>query len=96
MRLIWVQSKGILVVVHLEKYKDFDWYKCIEEPVRELVLLLRNNGFNTECSCGHEMYVQCQYIPDGEIMNLHNLVYDYLHEKNLPIRYDIDIKIKVR
>ena len=31
------------------------WYlECIEDPLKELVFLLRNNGFNTECSCaGH-------------------------------------------
>lgn len=52
------------------------WYKeYIEEPVRGLVKLLRNNGFNTTCSCGHEMYVECGYIPDGEIQRLHNLLY---------------------
>ncbi len=32
-----------------------DWYEeNIEEPIRPLVHLLRENGFNTECSCGHE------------------------------------------
>lgn len=44
------------------------WYEeNIEEGVRELVSVLRNNGINTECSCDHQnpMYIQCQYIPDG-------------------------------
>ena len=37
------------------------WYeKHIEEPIRELVKLLRNNGINTTCSCGHEMYCECE------------------------------------
>ena len=37
------------------------WYdKHIEEPIRLLVKLLRNNGINTTCSCGHEMYVECE------------------------------------
>ena len=31
-----------------------DWYDQIEEPVRELVRSLRNNGFNTFSSCGHD------------------------------------------
>jgi len=30
-----------------------NWYDRIEEPVRELVYLLRNDGFNTISSCGH-------------------------------------------
>lgn len=54
-----------------------NWYdEHIEEPIQALVRLLRDNGFNTECSCGHEMYVQCQYICEGEIMRLHNLLYN--------------------
>lgn len=57
--------------------KAIDWYEdYIEEPIRDLVRLLRNNGFNTECSCGHEMNVQCQYIPEGEIQRLHNLLFN--------------------
>lgn len=73
-----------------------NWYnELIEEPVRELVYILRNNGFNTECSCGHDMYIQCQYIPDGEMMTLQKLIYCYLHEKKLPINYDINIIIRV-
>ncbi len=35
-----------------------EWYQCIEKPVRKIVYALRNHGINTECSCGHEMYVQ--------------------------------------
>ena len=58
-----------------------DWYdEAIEEPVRDIVRLLRNNGFNTECSCGHEMYVQCQYIPDNDIERLHILLWNYFDE----------------
>lgn len=54
-----------------------DWYKeYIENPIKDTVKLLRDNGFNTECSCGHKMYVQCQYITDGEIMRLDNLLFN--------------------
>jgi len=54
-----------------------DWYEeNIEPEIRDLVKLLRNNGFNTECSCGHEMYVQCQCIPDGVLQRLHNLLFN--------------------
>ena len=67
------------------------WYEDnIEEEVRSLVKLLRDNGFNTECSCGHEKYIQCQYGLDGEIQRLHKLlcVSGYLN-------YTITITIKV-
>jgi len=50
------------------------WYDKIEPPIRDVVKLLRENGFNTESSCGHDMYVQCQYAPDGEIQRLHYLL----------------------
>lgn len=54
-----------------------NWYvEYIEEPVRNLVKLLRNNGFNTVSSCGHEMYVQCEYLVDGELQRLHNLLFN--------------------
>jgi hypothetical protein len=33
------------------------WYDNIEPEIRPLVKLLRDNGYNTFCSCGHEMYV---------------------------------------
>jgi len=35
-----------------------DWYDCIEPGVRDIVRHLRNEGFNTICSCEHEMLVQ--------------------------------------
>lgn len=39
------------------------WYdEAIEPEIRDLVRLLRDNGINTECSCGHSMYVQFQVI----------------------------------
>ena len=54
-----------------------DWYeKNIEIEVRNVVKLLRDNGINTECSCGHEKYVQCQYINDGFVMEVDHLLFD--------------------
>lgn len=35
-----------------------DWYSQIEPEIRGLVKLLRDNGFNTTCSCGHEMTIE--------------------------------------
>lgn len=60
-----------------EKGEKLNWYnRNIEKPIRDLVKLLRENGFNTVCSCGHDMYVQCQCIPDGELQRLHNLLFE--------------------
>ena len=36
------------------------FYKDIEEPIRDAVKLLRDNGFNTTCSCGHEMTIELE------------------------------------
>lgn len=33
-------------------------YDNIEEPIRDTVRLLRDNGFNTTGSCGHEMWIE--------------------------------------
>lgn len=81
-----------------------DWYEeYTEEPVREIVRYLRNLGFNTECSCGghhgregsDKMYVQLQYITDGEIKRLDDALFNYLCElddnrmKN--VNYTIDL-----
>ena len=66
-----------------------NWYnEYIEEPIRHLVKLLRDNGFNTECSCGHKMYVQCEIIPDGELQRLHNLLFEHYTD------YEIDIHLE--
>ncbi len=55
-----------------------DWYeKYIEEPVRDTVKLLRNNGYNTKSSCGHEMIVMCELsLVDSGIDRLDTLLYD--------------------
>ena len=55
-----------------------NWYKHIEKPVRELVKLLRNNGFNTTCSCGHKNpspYVAMEWYGfEEEARRLYNLL----------------------
>lgn len=82
-----------------------DWYEeAIEKPIRNLVRLLRDNGFNTECSCGHKMYVQCQYMSDGQIKRLDDLLFnngyrDYtiaitIERKTGHAYTNIDIKIE--
>lgn len=48
----------------------------VEEPLKELVQLLRDNGFNTNCSCGHlpDPYIQMEWYSDDEITKLYNLL----------------------
>ena len=74
-----------------------NWYEeKIEEQVRSLTKYLRNNGINTEASCGHEMYIQCQYAPDGEVRDIHSLIFTFLAENKKKIDFDILIEHKVR
>ena len=54
-----------------------DWYDIIEPKIRPTVKLLRNNGFNTICSCEHEMYVQCDILIDGEMKRLDDLLFNH-------------------
>jgi len=59
------------------KNKKESWYrKYIENSVRPLVKLLRDNGFNTTCSCGHlpNPYIQIDWNQDSEITRLYNLL----------------------
>ncbi len=54
-----------------------DWYEeNIEEGVRFAVKLLRDNGINTECSCEHEGFIQCQYINDGHIRDVDHTLFN--------------------
>ena len=46
-------------------------YDKLEPPIRSLVRLLRDNGFNTTCSCGHGMWVELdiyRYMDDLELL----------------------------
>ena len=38
------------------------FWKGIEKSIRDAVRLLRDNGFNTVCSCGHKMYVDIELV----------------------------------
>jgi len=55
-----------------------DWYnEKIEDPLKELVYKLRNNGINTHDSCGHDMYIQCEtYDPTSEMITIYNILYE--------------------
>lgn len=78
------------------------WYEDkIEPPLQGIVKELRNNGVNTECSCGHDMYIQCQYIIDGHIAEIHHIVWTYLAmNKGIfgyeTVDFDIELHHQVR
>jgi len=58
-------------------FMNRDWYEeCIEPGIRPVVRLLRENGINTQCSCEHEMYVQCEIHTDGFVMVVDELLYN--------------------
>ena len=47
-----------------------NWYEeYIEEDIRPLVRLLRDNGVNSVSSCGHDMY-------DGEMKRIDDLLFN--------------------
>lgn len=53
------------------------WYEeNVEEGVREAVRLLRDNGFNTTCSCHHDLQVTLDICLGGELRRLHDLLYN--------------------
>jgi hypothetical protein len=59
-----------------------NWYLNIESEVRDVVSHLRNNGINTECSCGHDMTIQCQFLLDGTVWKIQGLLFNYFYEKD--------------
>ena len=70
------------------------FYDNLEEPIRELVKVLRNNGINTTCSCGHKMSIEADIIPDGQLFIIHKTIFNYLAKQKLPIRYSVDIHLE--
>ena len=68
-----------------------NWYEQnIEKPVRDVVKLLRDNGFNTICSCGHKKYIQCSYYEDGELKRLKDLLFNQGY-RNFTISLEVQI-----
>ena len=63
-----------------KKYPEW-YYEFIEEPVRDLVFLLRNNGFNTFCSCGHDMTVEMEIYSSWAIDSLIDLLLENGYKK---------------
>lgn len=80
-------------------YERGDWYdQYIEDPLKGIVRYLRNNGVNTELSCGHEMYIHCQFTTTTwTLEDLRTLVYVYLSEHPGDLGFDgISFTIDIR
>ncbi len=60
----------------VEHFEAKDWYDNIEPGVREVVRLLRNNGYNTIMSCEHTMTVSCEFYIDDykKLSDLYDLL----------------------
>jgi hypothetical protein len=54
--------------------KTLDWYSTLEPGMRIVVRLLRDNGFNTTCSCEHGRYVELEWYADEDVTRLLNLL----------------------
>jgi hypothetical protein len=69
-----------------------DWYELnIEEPIREIVRNLRNNGINTFCSCGHGMWIQCESVDQNTELNTIYCVFSELKIKKYRVQIFDDI-----
>ena len=55
----------------------------LEDGIKDLVMLLREYGFNTFCSCGCKPspYVQMECYDDSEMTKLYNLLRENGYEK---------------
>ena len=52
------------------------WYDTIEKEIRPIVRLLRDNGYNTTGSCGHDRYVELDIYDFKQVELLWRLLYD--------------------
>ena len=57
-----------------------DFYCHIEEPIRDHVRRLRNDGWNTFCSCGHKMTVDIELPSLDEVERLARSIQDWWNE----------------
>ncbi len=89
-RIIGKKLNDVLSTDHLNG-ESMNWYdENIENGIKTEVKLLRDNGFNTECSCDHGMYVQCQYVADGELKRLHDILFNNGYRN-----YIIHLRLKI-
>lgn len=70
-----------------------DWYEeNIEEPIRDIVRLLRDNGINTTCSCGHTMEIQGDTTLNVETLKIiDELLCRYLHKNKEKLQFEVTI-----
>lgn len=54
-----------------------NWYNGIEPKVRKVVRLLRDNGWNTTCSCGHGMWIEFDFSTAHDLELLRLLLLDH-------------------
>lgn len=67
---------------HAERKIEMDWYEeNIEQGIRPLVRLLRDNGFNTYDSCEDSMHVSCELYDSSQIDELYNLLKSNNYQK---------------
>lgn len=72
-----------------------EFYSNIEEPIRGIVRELRDNGINTVCSCGHEMYVDADLSIDTQLKRMHDITYTWLVKNGEPVEYSIVVHLVV-
>ena len=70
------------------------FYQAIEEPIKDIVRTLRDNGINSTCSCGHDMYVEADIISDGTLMVIHKTLFNYLSQAGKEVKYTITITLE--
>lgn len=66
------------------------WMASLESGVVEWIRVLRDAGINTECSCHHEGYIQCQSLdPTTELDRIRRAFWEAgLHEYSVEILYE--------
>lgn len=67
--------------------KELSW--PIEPPIRKFVKELREAGFNTHMSCGHNMWVMIEMQALAEIANLLEYMLQSSHKDNFHVSYRV-------
>lgn len=68
-----------------------NWYKFnIEDPLKDIIKNLRDNGINTFCSCGHKRYIQCE---THDIATEIDTIYNVLVEMDIE-EYKVNIHVE--
>jgi hypothetical protein len=72
--------------------KKPSWYDSLEAPIRPFVKLLRDNGWNTTCSCGHGMWVELDiYTYMDDLEHLRNFLIEHGY-RDFTIRGDMRVQ----